>query len=83
MNVVIYFIFIDVVFIVFRICTKIGLCCNLACLLAIIMEPFMPQTANKIATQMNIDLTRIILKDFVPMFFQPGHKMEKVWIIIF
>jgi len=66
-----------------RVGTNIGLCCNLACLLAIITKPFMPQIANDIGKQMNIDISKYVLFGFVPIFIQAGHKIGKVWFIVY
>jgi len=38
----------------------------------------MPETAIEIGKQMNIDLSAIVLNDFIPMFLGPGHKIGKV-----
>lgn len=58
--------------------TVIGLSCNLVCLLAIMLQPYMPQTVNVIGEQLNVDISTFLLNDFVSIFVQPGHKIGKV-----
>lgn len=60
--------------------TVIGLSCNLACLLAVMLQPYMPQTVNIIGRQLNIDISTFLLNDFVSVFLQPGHKIGKVYL---
>lgn len=58
----------------------IGLSCNLVCLIAIMLQPYMPQTVNIIGKQLNVDISIFLLNDFVSIFLQPGHKIGKVKI---
>lgn len=58
--------------------TIIGLSCNLVCLLAIMLQPYMPQTVDTIGHQLNVDISTFLLNDFVSIFLQPGHKIGKV-----
>lgn len=58
--------------------TVIGLSCNLVCLLAVMLQPYMPQTVDIIGKQLNIDISTFVLNNFVSVFLQPGHKIGKV-----
>lgn len=58
--------------------TIIGLSCNLVCLIAIMLQPYMPQTVVTIGKQLNVDISTFLLNDFVSIFLQPGHTIGKV-----
>jgi len=58
--------------------TIIGLCVNLTCLIAIILQPYMPQTVIKISKQINVDVSSFYLTDFFSILLKPGHKIGKV-----
>lgn len=48
------------------------------CLLAILLQPYMPQIANEIGKQININISSLLLNDYVPRFLQHGHNVGKV-----
>lgn len=58
--------------------TVIGLSCNLVCLLAVMLQPYMPQTVDIIGKQLNVDVSTFLLNDFVTIFLHPGHTIGKV-----
>jgi len=58
--------------------TVIGLSCNLACLLTIMLQPYMPETVLIISRQLNVDISTFLLNDFVSVFLPPGHEIGKV-----
>lgn len=69
-----------IVYIIIRIKagTVIGLSCNLVCLLAIMLQPYMPHTVTTIGKQLNVDVSTFLISNFVSVFLQPGHKIGKV-----
>ncbi|XP_050524768.1 methionine--tRNA ligase, cytoplasmic isoform X2 [Daktulosphaira vitifoliae] len=57
--------------------TVIGLSCNIVCLLAIMLQPYMPQTVKTIGEQLNVNITSFLLNDFVSNLLKSGHKIGK------
>ncbi|XP_050423706.1 methionine--tRNA ligase, cytoplasmic [Adelges cooleyi] len=57
--------------------TVIGLSCNLVCLIAVLLQPYMPQTVNIIGQQLNVNISTFLLNNFVSILLQPGHKIGK------
>lgn len=58
--------------------TVIGLSVNLACLLAQLLDPYMPETANVIRKQLNAPPSMNVIDDKFRLFLPPGHKIGKV-----
>jgi len=59
-----------------RAATVIGLACNMACLLATLLFPFMPETARNLNKQLNIGQQRIDPENpQMSLLLQPGHKI--------
>lgn len=58
--------------------TVIGICCNLSCLLASLLGPFMPNTSRQLRTQLGLDPS---LYGFIPekitILLPAGHKLGK------
>ena len=58
--------------------TVIGICCNIACLLAILLKPYMPVTADILKEQLQApDDVWIIVPEFT-VLLPSGHKLGKV-----
>lgn len=57
--------------------TVIGVSCNLACLLALLMKPYMPQTVEVISKQLNVSSDLFVLTSRATVFLKPGHKIGK------
>ncbi|RZF48248.1 hypothetical protein LSTR_LSTR006215 [Laodelphax striatellus] len=55
----------------------IGLSCNIACLLAILLKPYMPQTCDVIAKQLNAPDSVFVLPSHLALLLSPGHKIGK------
>ena len=66
--------------------TAVMIGANLTCLLAVLMEPFMPATSEKLCKILNVNFDEIgHLEEgtnFVQML-KPGHKINKVKFILF
>uniref|UniRef100_A0A1A9WPB0 Methionine--tRNA ligase, cytoplasmic n=1 Tax=Glossina brevipalpis TaxID=37001 RepID=A0A1A9WPB0_9MUSC len=61
-----------------RAATIIGLCCNIACLLANLLFPFMPTTARTIFQQLNTKQTNLQAeKPYISLLLPSGHKIGK------
>uniref|UniRef100_A0A1A9UV52 Methionine--tRNA ligase, cytoplasmic n=1 Tax=Glossina austeni TaxID=7395 RepID=A0A1A9UV52_GLOAU len=61
-----------------RAATIIGLCCNIACLLANLLFPYMPTTARTIFQQLNTKQTSLQPdKPYIDMLLPSGHKIGK------
>uniref|UniRef100_A0A1B0AAR1 Methionine--tRNA ligase, cytoplasmic n=1 Tax=Glossina pallidipes TaxID=7398 RepID=A0A1B0AAR1_GLOPL len=61
-----------------RAATIIGLCCNIACLLANLLFPYMPTTARTIFQQLNTKQTSLQAdKPYIDMLLPSGHKIGK------
>lgn len=58
--------------------TIIGLCLNLSCLLAQLLDPFMPETSNIIRKQLNCSPEVNFIDDKFRLTLPPGHKIGKV-----
>ena len=58
--------------------TVIGICCNIACLLAILLKPYMPVTADILKEQLQApDDIWIMVPEFT-ILLPAGHKLGKV-----
>lgn len=58
--------------------TIIGLSCNISCLLAILVYPFMPTIARNLFDQLNVTNYSIdSSQPFMKILLKPGHKMGK------
>ncbi|XP_075225547.1 methionyl-tRNA synthetase 1 isoform X2 [Lycorma delicatula] len=57
--------------------TIVGLCCNISCLLTIMLKPYMPQTVEIIRQQLNLASELYVLTNDITMFIKPGHKIGK------
>ncbi|CAH0386639.1 unnamed protein product [Bemisia tabaci] len=55
--------------------TVIGLLSNLACLLSIMIRPYMPDTSKIMAEQLNAPESLYVLTEDVTMLLPPGHKI--------
>jgi len=54
----------------------VGLCVNAACLLSVIMSPFMPGLARRLQQQLNVDPSAFpVLGDKFSCLLAPGHKI--------
>ncbi|KAL9915833.1 methionine--tRNA ligase, cytoplasmic [Glossina fuscipes] len=61
-----------------RAATVIGLCCNIACLLANLLFPYMPTTARTIFQQLNTKQTSLHAdKPYIDILLPSGHKIGK------
>lgn len=59
----------------------IGLMCNIACLLAIMVQPYMPSVATIMADQMNASSDVFVLTDEINILLKEGHKIGKVSMV--
>ncbi|BES94329.1 synthetase [Nesidiocoris tenuis] len=57
--------------------TAIGLLCNVVCLVASLLQPYMPQTVETIAKQMNLDISSLSIMDTFQPFLEEGHAIGK------
>lgn len=58
--------------------TIIGICCNLACILATLLFPYMPSTARNLYNQLNVKEKYINpVKPYVTIQISAGHKIGK------
>ena len=58
--------------------TVIGICCNIACLLAVLLKPYMPVTADILKEQLQApDDVWIIIPEFT-VLLPSGHILGKV-----
>ena len=55
----------------------ISLCANVAALLSIIFDPFIPESASKLREQLNFTSTKFVGKELYQLL-PPGHKINKV-----
>lgn len=62
--------------------TIIGLCCNIACLLGILLKPYMPSTSKTIGEQLQAPEDVWVLTESVYQLLKPGHIIGKVSGII-
>uniref|UniRef100_A0A336L480 Methionine--tRNA ligase, cytoplasmic n=1 Tax=Culicoides sonorensis TaxID=179676 RepID=A0A336L480_CULSO len=61
-----------------RASTVIGLACNMACLLATLLFPYMPDTARNLYKQLNVPQQHLNSeKHHMPMLLKEGHKIGK------
>jgi len=61
--------------------TIVGLAANIACLLSVLVQPYMPEVSKTIQTQLNAPPScNIIHHEFVPQLL-PGHRIGKVCCI--
>ncbi|XP_037819118.1 methionine--tRNA ligase, cytoplasmic [Lucilia sericata] len=61
-----------------RAATIIGMCCNIACLLANLIFPYMPTTARTMFEQLNAKQTQLnVEKPFTSILLPSGHKIGK------
>lgn len=61
-----------------RAATIIGLCCNLACLLATLLFPYMPSTARILYEQLNVKSGHLNIENpAVTLLVPAGHKINK------
>lgn len=58
--------------------TIIGICCNLSCLLAALLGPFMPNTSRQLRTQLGLDTSSYgYIPETVSILLPAGHKLGK------
>ena len=58
--------------------TIVGLAANIACLLSVMIQPYMPTVSQTVQAQLNAPATCNIIHDtFVP-YLPPGHRIGKV-----
>ncbi|KAL7301642.1 hypothetical protein TKK_0005649 [Trichogramma kaykai] len=58
--------------------TVIGLCCNIACLLASLIGPFMPNTARELRSQLGLSVqTYGYIPNVISLMIPCGHKLGK------
>lgn len=57
--------------------TIIGLSCNIACLLAILLKPYMPESSRIMAEQMQAPDNVFVITENVTQLLPPGHKIGK------
>lgn len=55
-----------------------GLCCNIAALISVLLLPYMPETCDTLQQQLNIKVNLLPKKPVFKCLLQPGHKMSKV-----
>ncbi|XP_031620753.1 methionine--tRNA ligase, cytoplasmic [Contarinia nasturtii] len=61
-----------------RAATIISFCCNIACILASLLSPFMPETSRKIYNQLNIEYVPLnVDKPALQLFLKSGHRIGK------
>lgn len=58
--------------------TCVGVSCNIACLLTVLLKPYMPQTADTMASQINVSSDLFLLTENVYQTLPSGHKIGKV-----
>lgn len=58
--------------------TVVGVSANLACLLSIMVQPYMPEVSQTIQTQINVNNTINVITEEVTCLLQPGHTIAKV-----
>nr|CAD7438685.1 unnamed protein product [Timema bartmani] len=57
--------------------TVIGICCNLSCLLAILLSPYMPASAKTMQEQLGAPDDIFLISGEVTRLLPPGHKLGK------
>ncbi|KAM7249426.1 hypothetical protein ACFE04_019560 [Oxalis oulophora] len=57
--------------------TVVGMSCNIACLIAIMIQPYMPSTSAIMREQMNAPDDVLVLTNEINILLQPGHKIGK------
>ncbi|XP_054262905.1 methionine--tRNA ligase, cytoplasmic-like [Macrosteles quadrilineatus] len=57
--------------------TCVGVSCNIATLLAMLIKPYMPHTSDVMAAQINAPKDAFILTDHVYQILTPGHRIGK------
>ncbi|CAE1325612.1 MARS [Acanthosepion pharaonis] len=57
--------------------TVVSLSANIAALLSVLLEPFMPTTSRMIKTQLNIADETFVILDNIATYVKPGHKIGK------
>ena len=58
--------------------TVIGLSANIACLLSVLLSPYMPQTAEEIQKQVNAPASVNVTTQCLRCFLKAGHKIGEV-----
>lgn len=58
--------------------TIIGLSCNIACLLAILLKPYMPETSRMMADQVQAPNNAFVITENVTKLLPTGHRIGKV-----
>lgn len=58
--------------------TCIGVSCNMVCLLSVLLKPYMPETADIMAAQVNAPSDLFVLSDNIYQTVHPGHQIGKV-----
>lgn len=58
--------------------TVIALCCNVCCLLAALLEPYMPATAKTLRDQLNAPVECGLIPDRFSPLLPAGHQLGKV-----
>ncbi|XP_013788881.1 methionine--tRNA ligase, cytoplasmic-like [Limulus polyphemus] len=56
--------------------TVMGLCANIACLLATLIEPYMPETSTKLKQQLNTTPDCHVITSFFTCCLPSGHKID-------
>uniref|UniRef100_A0A0A9XCR8 Methionine--tRNA ligase, cytoplasmic n=1 Tax=Lygus hesperus TaxID=30085 RepID=A0A0A9XCR8_LYGHE len=60
-----------------RASSAIGLLCNVVCLVSSLLRPYMPQTVDTIAEQMNVDVSIFSIMETFQPYLKTGHKIGK------
>ena len=55
-----------------------GLSCNIAALLSVLLLPYMPETCDTLQQQLNIKVNLLPKKPVFKCLLQAGHKISKV-----
>lgn len=61
--------------------TCVGVSCNIACLLTVLLKPYMPQTAETMASQINAPSDSFLLTENVYQTLPSGHQIGKVGLL--
>jgi methionyl-tRNA synthetase len=58
--------------------TVVSFCCNIAALICVLIQPYMPHTSEVMAKQLNLPADCFIIPEYFVPFLAPGHKIGKV-----
>ncbi|KAK9508152.1 hypothetical protein O3M35_007875 [Rhynocoris fuscipes] len=60
-----------------RAASGIGLLCNVVCLIASLLQPYMPATVETIAQHINLPIEMFTISETFQPYLKPGHKIGK------